>query len=116
MKKATTLTLFNRNTITNHTPNTCGVYYLRGIADENSLYPVYYIGVAKKSALREKLMNHFLNEAWTEIVYFNYIECDSPHEARMIAQREINRHKPKFNLHEKMPATEITMRKVIFHN
>lgn len=95
--KSTMLQLFNRNTIVNHGPSTCGVYYLRGIADEFSLYPVYYIGVANHLEMRKKLLEHFFNENWTEIVYFNYIECDTIEEARHIAQAEIKRHKPKYN-------------------
>ncbi len=95
--KAKGLQLFNRNTILNHGPNSCGVYYLRGIADEFSLYPVYYIGVADHLEMRKKLLEHFIDENWTEVVYFNYVECDNFNEAQILAEREIIRHKPKYN-------------------
>lgn len=115
-KKATALSLFNRSTIVNHTPDSCGVYYLRGIADEESLYPVYYIGVAKRNELRQKLLEHFLDEAWTEVIYFNYVECSDPKEAEVIAKNEIEKHKPKFNILTVHPHGTITMKKFFYHN
>lgn len=103
--KPTSLILFNRNTINNYIPNTCGVYYLRGIADETSLYPVYYIGRAKLGQLRTKLMEHCQKEDWLDVVYFNYIECDTDREARILHKHEVSRHKPKYNFHTQTATT-----------
>ncbi|MBN2015776.1 hypothetical protein JW766_02995 [Candidatus Dojkabacteria bacterium] len=96
--KPTTLMVYSRNAIKNFVPNVNGVYYLRGIADENSLYPIYYIGRAEKGRLREELLDKFYTNEWLDITYINYIECDSKKEAKQLQKFEILRHKPKYNL------------------
>jgi excinuclease UvrABC nuclease subunit len=95
--KPTSLMLFNRNTICNYIPNTRGVYYLRGIADESSLYPIFFIGRAKNGQLREELLRQCIQKDWPEVVYFNYIECDTEREMKILLKNEIARHKPKYN-------------------
>lgn len=98
--KRTSLMLFNRNTIAYYIPNTTGVFYLRGIADETSLYPIYFIGQAKTGQMREELLKQCLQNEWPEVVYFNYIECDNNREAKIFLKREIARHRPKYNFKE----------------
>ena len=98
--KPTRLMLFNRNTISSYIPNTCGVFYLRGIADESSLYPIYYIGKAKEGQLREHLLQLWGDKEWPEVVYFNYVECDTAREASRFQKFEIEKHKPKYNYNE----------------
>lgn len=97
ISKPTSLMLFSKNGILNYIPNTHAVYYLRGIADENSLYPIYYIGKSKRGNLRSQLLEQFLENDWTDIVYINYIECDTAKEAKHLEKLEINRHGPKYN-------------------
>jgi excinuclease UvrABC nuclease subunit len=97
LHKPTTLMLYTRNGIRNYVPNVCGVYYLRGIADEKSIYPVYYIGTAKRGRLREKLLNHYFKTDWNDVVYLNYIECDNEGEAKQLARHAIEAYRPKYN-------------------
>ena len=96
--KATSLKLYNRNTISSYIPNVNAVYYLRGIADDTSLYPIYLIGRAGK--LRDHLLRQFTQENRPEVVYLNYIEFDSWEEAKTFEEQEIARHKPKYNVSE----------------
>lgn len=109
IQKPTSLMLFNKNTITSYIPNTCGVYYLRGIADETSLYPIYYIGKAKPGHLREELLKRYFQNDWPEVVYFNYIECDTDKEAKVLLKQEIARHKPKLNGEESFVTSFVTI-------
>ena len=100
--KSTSLMLYNRNTISRYVPNTHAVYFLRGIADDNSLYPIYYIGKSSNGKLREHLLKKFSEEYHPEIVYINYIKFKSDREAQQFIKQEIARHKPQFNLEKKV--------------
>ncbi|MDD3647619.1 MAG: hypothetical protein PHS44_03930 [Candidatus Dojkabacteria bacterium] len=95
--KPSSLILYSKNSLKNFIPNTNTVYYLRGIADENSLYPIYYIGQAKKGRTRDQLVKEFFQNNWNDVVYINYVECDNEREAKSLAKQEIARHKPKYN-------------------
>lgn len=95
--KASKLMLYNRNSLVKYIPDINAVYFLRGIADENSLYPVYFVGKGRKGELRRKLVGEFIDKQWNDIVYINYIQCDSEEEARRIYSEELTRHKPKYN-------------------
>ncbi|MBU0976476.1 MAG: hypothetical protein ABIE03_03125 [Patescibacteria group bacterium] len=95
--KPSSLILYSRNSLKNFIPNTNTVYYLRGIADEHSLYPIYYIGQARNGKTREQLVEEFLQNDWNDIVYINYVECDNEKEAKVLARNEIARHQPKYN-------------------
>lgn len=96
-RKPTKLMLFHKNTILNYIPETNAVYFLRGIADENSLYPIYYIGKASRGEFREKLLDQYFQNDWSDIVYINFIECDTKGELQALLKQEIKRHKPKYN-------------------
>jgi len=96
-KRPTSLMLYNKNSVISFIPDTHAVYYLRGIADENSLYPVYFIGRSKKKNLRRELLETLIKNDWIDIVYVNYIECESEKEAEFIERKEISRHHPKYN-------------------
>ncbi len=93
----TKLLLFNKSTILNHIQEENAVFYLRGIADEKSLYPIYYIGSAKKGNLKEKLFQILCTKNWDDIVYINLIICKDSFQAKELKISEIKRHKPKYN-------------------
>ena len=97
MNRSTNLMLFNKNNVLRYIPNVNAVYYLRGIADENSLYPIYFIGQGTKRNLKRRLLEILENNNWTDVVYINYIECDKGKTAKSLKRYEINRHKPKYN-------------------
>ncbi len=97
MKSATSLMLYNKNTIASYIPNIHAVYYLRGIADNDSLYPIYFIGRTEKGSLRDELLEKFIMENKPEVVYINYIEFNNSRDAGLFEKREIERHKPKYN-------------------
>jgi hypothetical protein len=95
--KTSRLLLFNKHTILNCIPNIRAVFYLRGIADEKALYPIYYIGMTKKEQLRQNLLRLFFEINWADIIYINYIQFDSKSEAKQFAQEEISKYQPKYN-------------------
>lgn len=97
MNRSTSLMLFNKNNILRYIPNVNAVFYLRGIADENSLYPIYYIGQGSRNNIKRKLIDLLEKKNWTDIVYINYVECDREKLARSLEKYEINRHRPKYN-------------------
>jgi hypothetical protein len=73
------------------------VYFLRGIADERTLYPIHYIGRIEKGNVKQQLLNQFFHSDWEEIVYIQFVGCDSKEEAQALAEYEINHNKPKYN-------------------
>jgi hypothetical protein len=97
--KRSSLLIYSKASILNYIPNTNAVYYLRGIADENSLYPIYYIGRAKRGQLKRILLNEFYKNNWKDIVYINFIECGNDREAKALQKYEVLRHKPKYNFY-----------------
>lgn len=97
MKNSSGLLLFNRNTIQNFIPRANVVYYLRGIADEATLYPIYYIGSVDQNRTKQELLEKFLFENWSDVVYINYKEFSSEREARKYAKTEESRFQPKYN-------------------
>jgi len=113
MKKSTNLMLFNKNNVLRYVPNVNAVYYLRGIADENSLYPIYFIGQGSKNNLKRKLLEILEHNNWTDVVYINYIECDKGKTAKSLEKYEINRHRPKYNYAVK---SEELMQMTMYHN
>ncbi|MFC1780066.1 hypothetical protein ACFLY9_00005 [Patescibacteria group bacterium] len=98
--KSTSLMLYSRNAINQFIPNGNAVYFLRGIADENSLYPIYYIGRSSNGRFRDLLLEKFYKNEWNDVVYINYIECESDREAKELQKYEITRHRPKYNKEE----------------
>jgi excinuclease UvrABC nuclease subunit len=104
-QKKINLMLFSRNTIRYFVPNVNAVYYLRGIADENSLYPIYYIGRAENNDLKSKLLKIFEENEWNDIIYLNYIECEDPKQIKVYEEFEIKRHQPKYNLENEQVKT-----------
>jgi len=97
--------LFNRNTVSSYIPNVNAVYYLRGIADDSSLYPIYYIGRAQSGNLRNHLLRQFISQNHPEVVYINYIEFDTEQQAKTFEKQEISRHKPKYNMQQNFMQT-----------
>lgn len=89
--------LYSKASISKFVPNKNTVYYLRGIADENTLYPIYYIGRTKQGRVKKQLVTEFMNNSWNDIVYINYTECNSEREAKQLEKQELNRFKPKYN-------------------
>lgn len=110
--KQTNLMLYNRNSVNSCVPNICSVYYLRGIANETSLYPIYYIGISKPNKLRDVLIDHLSKGECQDVIYVNYIECDSYKEAKSLARREIERFNPKYNLQKSIVPSYIQRRSI----
>jgi len=96
--KASKLMLFTKETIYRDIPeNVTGVIYLRGIADEYSLYPIYYVSKAHGRTVKEQLLIIFNTKGWNDAVYMNYVECSSNDEANTLEQEELKRYAPKYN-------------------
>ena len=88
---------YDDGVVRNWDSSAIGVYYC-GYPLSNGNLLVHYVGRAVgKDGIRGRLLQHMLEDLWSDISHFGYSVCSTIQEAENLEASEIKRLKPKYN-------------------